>query len=109
MPQYKPSYDDMDSSYGDSPAMETPHDESKESVDHEESMGTTAIVPNKVLSPEGETISEGDEIVVRIVKNYGDESEIEYAPKKEQESSEYESEPMSATRQDMEALDTEGA
>lgn len=44
-------------------------------------MANTAIVSNDILSPEGEPLKEGDEIVVRVVKNYGDESEIEYAPK----------------------------
>ena len=76
--------DMMDSGYGSSDAAEvTPPDE-KPSVDQEnEDAGEkTALVSNKILSPEGEPLKEGDEIVVRVVKNYGDESEVEYAPKK---------------------------
>lgn len=55
----------------------------KESVDKENAEAQTALVSNKILSPEGEPLKEGDEIVVKVVKNYGDESEIMYAPKKE--------------------------
>lgn len=58
----------------------------KPSVDEENAASDTALVSNKILSPDGEPLKEGDEIVVRIVKNYGNESEIEYAPKKEAES-----------------------
>lgn len=71
---------DEDSLYG-SESVSDKH-EASESVDQEEAEGVTAVVPNKLLSPEGEPLKEGDEIVVRVVKNYGDETEIEYAPKK---------------------------
>lgn len=87
MPKYTPTEDDMDESYAaETPAVtapESPEDESKETVDQEATEGMTTIVPNKILSPDGEPVNEGDEIVVRVVKNYGDESEIEYAPKEE--------------------------
>ena len=44
----------------------------------------TAILPNKVLmSPGGEMPKEGDEIVLQVVRVYGDEAEVRYAPKKE--------------------------
>ena len=43
----------------------------------------TAILPNKVLmAPGGEMPKEGDEIVLQVVKVYGDEAEVRYAPKK---------------------------
>lgn len=87
--------------------MESPHDESKESVDHEKDMAATAIVPNKLLSPEGESLNTGDEIVVRIVKNYGDESEIEYAPKKEQDTSSDESAPADDVGSEFASMDKE--
>jgi hypothetical protein len=53
-----------------------------ESVDEEESGGTTAVLDNKVLSgPNGSTPKEGDEITLIVVKNYGEESEVKYATK----------------------------
>lgn len=61
----------------------TPESESEtESVDKEEAGMETAIVDNKILSPEGEPLKEGDKITVRVVKNYGEECEIECAPAK---------------------------
>lgn len=58
--------------------------ESAESVDQEEAEGAeqTAVISNKILSPEGEPLKPGDEIVLQVVKNYGDESEVKYAPHK---------------------------
>lgn len=55
-----------------------------ESVDQEreEDMANTALVDNKVLAPDGEPLKAGDEIVVQVVKVYGDQSEIKYGPKK---------------------------
>lgn len=80
MPKYDPSEDEMDESYR-SPSSDTSSEAEPQSEDEEMSTATTAVVPNKLLSPDGSPIKEGDEIVVRIVKTYGDESEIEYAPK----------------------------
>lgn len=83
MPKYNPSDDEL-AGY-DNAAPVTPPDSApagpEESVDRENEEGNTAVISNKILSPDGEPIKEGDEIVVRVVKNYGDESEIEYAPK----------------------------
>lgn len=72
---------EMDSLYGES---ETKPKEKPESVDQEEreQMATTAIVPLKLLSPEGEPLKKGDEIVVKVQEVYDDEAEIAYAPKK---------------------------
>lgn len=91
----------------------TPPEESEaaepQSVDEEEASANTAIVSNNILSPEGEPLKEGDEIVVRIVKNYGDESEIEYAPKEGgSEESETTEEPMSQVSSELTALSEEG-
>lgn len=76
--------DMMDSGYGSSDAAKVTPPEEKPSVDQEnKDAGTkTALVDNKILSPEGQPLKAGDEIIVRVVKNYGTESEIEYAPKK---------------------------
>lgn len=77
----------MDASYE---APVTPPDKSDEAgktgtVDEENAQGNTTVVPNKILSPHGEPLKEGDEIVVRVVAVHDNESEIEYAPHKEQE------------------------
>ena len=76
----------MDESYGQGPAAAPPDEgmgepAEQESVDDENANSQTAIVSNKILSPEGEPLKEGDEIVLQVVKNYGDESEVKYAPK----------------------------
>lgn len=83
--------DEMDSLYGgtESPApaagpgeeSEPAAEEASESVDQETAEGGTAVIDNKVLSPEGQPLKEGDEIVLVVVKNYGEESEVKYAPK----------------------------
>lgn len=113
--KYMPKYtadSDMEGAYGAETPVTPPEDSSSEteqnSVDKEEQMSDTALVSNKILSPEGEPLKEGDEIVVRIVKNYGDESEIEYAPK-EKGSSEESGEPMSQEANELSALSEEGS
>lgn len=82
--------DEMDGLYPSSEApAETPapegeeggEEEATESIDEEEAEGDTAVIDNKVLAPEGEPLKEGDEIVLVVVKNYGNESEVRYAPK----------------------------
>lgn len=90
----------MDSSYGaDSlDALKPPDGKEKRageqpSVDEENATAQTALISNKILSPEGEPIKPGDEIVLQVVKNYGDESEVKYAPHKEGTGEESESTP----------------
>lgn len=97
MPRYKPSQDDEEL-YGDvkppnaaTSAPEPPPDPEEkgepaeaQTTDEEtaESMNS-AVVSNKVLAgPGGEPLKEGDEIVVKIIKNFGDESEIAYSTTK---------------------------
>lgn len=83
--KYAPQGDELDSSYGapvTAPAEGAAPAAEDKSVDQENQMATTALVPNKVLSPDGEPIEEGAEIVLRVVRNHGTESEVEYAPKK---------------------------
>jgi len=69
----------------------------------------TAVVSNKILSPEGKPLNEGDEIVLQVVKNYGDECEVKYAPHKEGEEQGEGAEPstdnMSAEGKDFAAMD----
>lgn len=55
---------------------ETTTEEAPESIDAEEAESNTAVVDNKILSPEGEELKEGDEVVFVVVKNYGGESEV---------------------------------
>lgn len=105
MPKYTMNPDDMDESYGASAPVTRPAE--AETVDQEEAESNTAIVANKILSPDGEPLKAGDEIVVRIVKNYGDESEIEYAPK--EGGSETTAEPESVEAGELAALSEEGA
>jgi len=52
---------------------ETPPEETME-----ESPGSTAMIDNKVLSPEGKPLKAGDRVILEVVKNYGDESEVRY-------------------------------
>lgn len=56
--------------------------EEKPSVDEQNAGEQTAVVSNKILSPKGQSLKEGDEVVLVVVKNYGDESEVKYAPAK---------------------------
>lgn len=81
---YTPGGDEMDAEYGGAPVTkpDTAAAGEQQTVDEQNAASNTALVPNKILSPEGEPLKEGDEIVVRVVKNHGEESEIEYAPKK---------------------------
>lgn len=81
----------MDETYGGGavkpdvkPPDEKPGNEPPESVDkqNEEAGAKTALISNKILSPEGQPLKEGDEVVLKVVKNYGDESEVVYAPHK---------------------------
>lgn len=109
MAKYSMSDGDMDSAYGAGPLEEMGMEESSESVDESnaEEGENTAVVSNKILSPDGEALNKGDEIVVQIVENYGDESLIKYAPKKGGDETEYE-EPMSTEGKELAALSEEG-
>lgn len=85
MPKYTPGDDEMDETYQGAPvtAPESGAEtESEPSVDEENQMDDTALVPVKVLSPEGEPVNEGDEIVLQVVSVHGDEAIVKYAPKK---------------------------
>ena len=79
MPTDNMPMDGMDESYSGSAPVKPP----VESVDkeNEESSEDTALVSNKILRPDGEPLKAGEEVKVRIVKNYGDESEIAYCSK----------------------------
>ena len=86
MPKYTPSADEMDESYSapvTAPGKGAePSAEAKPSVDEENQMSDTAMVPTKILSPAGEALQEGEEITVQVVSIHGDEAIIKYAPKK---------------------------
>lgn len=86
MPKYVPSDEEMDSETYGPAKVEKPGEskptEAKPSVDDEEAMSDTAMLPTKILSPEGEPLAKGDEIVVQVVSVHGDETIVKYAPKK---------------------------
>lgn len=80
----------MDSSYGGGAPVTAPGEEAapaaagdKGSVDQQNAMSDTALVPTKVLSPEGKPLNPGDEIVLRVVRVHGEDAEVEYATKEE--------------------------
>lgn len=74
--------EDMDSLY---PSDEKPAAETEQKPTEEDENAETAVIDNKILSPHGEPLKPGDEIVVQVVKNYGTESEVKYAPHKKDE------------------------
>lgn len=109
---YTPAEDEMDQGmYGGSPSapsseeVSSGDEEGSESVDAENAEESTALISNKILSPDGEPLKEGDEVVLQVVKNYGDESEVKYAPKKGGEG-EGETTPTDSTESEIAALDT---
>jgi hypothetical protein len=54
-----------------------------ETVDQEEQETNTAVAPVKVLQGKGgEPLKEGDEVVVKILKVYGDQAEFAYSSTK---------------------------
>lgn len=90
----------------DNPTEPSPEPESDTETTDEETAESenTAIVPNKVLiGADGKPPKEGDEIVVQVVKVYGDEAEVRYAPAKPSGSG-YGAE---STDSEIEAMDTE--
>lgn len=112
MPKYKPSDEEigeLDESYGSKP-VQAPEktDAQPESIDreNEEKGEDTALISNKILSPEGEPLKTGDEIVLQVVKNYGDECEVKYAPKKSGEEEEETTE-TTTPEEDFAAMDKE--
>jgi hypothetical protein len=72
----------MDSLYGEDEAKAPMKGEGSVDEQEQESMENMAVVPLKVLSPDGEAVNEGDEIVVVVKGVHGSEVEIAYAPKK---------------------------
>ena len=88
MPKTMPPDDESLYASGESPeGAEAPEEaaegeETPQSIDEEEAEGSTAIVDKKVLSPDGKPLKEGDEVVLTVVKCYGEECEVRYAPKK---------------------------
>lgn len=107
----------MDPSYGGgssaavAPPGDTPETETAKpgTVDEANQQQDTTVVPNKILSPHGEKLNEGDEIVVKVVKVGDNESVIQYAPHKEGEDegegSETGKDYMSEAREELGALD----
>ena len=70
------------------PAMDEPKAE-KTPDNKPEVEGHTELVSKKLLGlKEDEEANEGDEFVLQVVKDYGDEVECKYAPKKPETKSE---------------------
>lgn len=81
---------EMDSLYGGAEGSEK--EEASETTDQEkeEETANTAVVPVKVLmGSTTEPLKEGEEVVVKVVKVYGDEAEIAYSTTKPGEIPEY--------------------
>lgn len=72
MPAYKPSDEEMDDAFYSAPQGGRP-----ESVDEEEQENPSALLPKNILA--GKKFNVGDEVVLKIVKDYGEEVEVEYA------------------------------
>lgn len=117
MAKYQPSSEE-ESLYGVSPPGEAPvprgtpdqpakEDKEPETTDEEiEQNQHSALVPNSVLTgPDGKAPKAGDEIVLKVVKVYGDEAEVAYAPAKKPGASEG---PMSSADEEIEAMDQKG-
>ncbi len=64
---------------------ETPTDD--KSMEEKDGGDTTALVPKSVL---GEKWKPGDEVVIKIVHDYGDDYEFTYAPEKPSKSNDSE-------------------
>ena len=118
MPKYNPTAEDEELYSPVKPpakakpdaAPETPpkEGETDSQTTDEETASTenTALVPNKVLmAPGGEMPKEGDEIVLQVVKVYGDEAEVRYAPAKKTSPDEG---PMSGAEGEIDAMDEKG-
>jgi hypothetical protein len=90
MPENLPPDDESLYASGEAPAEakapeegESPEgEEAPESIDEENAEGSSAIVDKKVLSPGGESLKEGDEVTLTVVKCYGEECEIRRSKKK---------------------------
>ena len=98
-----------DSLYGSGSSAAEP-ETPKQSVDQEEQEDAeqTAVISNKILSPEGEPLKEGDEVVLQVVKNYGDESEVKYAPHKAESETQPEESGGADYESDLAAMDQKG-
>jgi len=119
MPKYSPETEEMDSLYES--AQETPEtpepemesemgpemepEEEPETIDQEEQESESAVVSNKVLSPGGEPLKEGDKIILTVVKNYGDESEVKYATESSASSVKPPGDGMAGAEAELEAMD----
>ena len=88
------------------PAAKAPgEDREPETTDEEiNESQQSAIIDNKVLTgPDGKPPKAGDEIIVKVVKVYGNESEIVYGPPKKEPGAETDS--MASAGPEIDALD----
>ena len=86
----------MDSDYmseGDEPAMDKPA--AKKDEMSEDEGGDSALLPKSLMA--GKDFKPGDEIMLEVVKVYGDEFEVKYAKEKK--------EPKSGMDESMDSMD----
>lgn len=74
--------------YGDEPA---PTKNKPQSVDEQEKDNPSALIPKSLLA--GKKFNPGDEIVLEIVAEHGEEVEVKYASEKPDKESETKPEP----------------
>lgn len=71
---------DMESLYSEEEPSSSSSESSKPDEKEKDVEDHTELVSKKLLG--GKEVKEGDEIVVQVVKDYGDEVEVRYAPAK---------------------------
>jgi len=91
-------YPETDQTSADSMGQES-SDQSSEQGDKME--GETALLPKSILG--GKKFNVGEEVVLKIVHEYGDEVEVAYAPEKPTE----DNESMEGAMKSMDAMATE--
>lgn len=83
-----------DQMYPDMDAEGAPAEEAAETPKDEAAEGETALLPKTILG--GKTFKPGDEVVLKIVREYENEVEVEYAPEKPEAGAEGEAAPEEA-------------
>ncbi len=90
----------------DDEGMYSPPDrgEGAKTVDEQEQEPQTALLPKSILG--GKTFKEGEEVVLKIVKDHGDEIEVSYAPEKSRGPDTGRSQPPIPADDELAAMDT---
>lgn len=75
------------------------------SIDEQEAESPTALIPKSLLA--GKKFNPGDEIMLQIVAEHGEEVEVKYAPEKPEEPSETKSETEITTDPKLASMNSE--